>query len=158
MGVTPRASHRQPQPNCRSRFHPVERIFGLIFLGTPHNGADRDKWRHVLRGMNRIAKYHWPFEDGESQLVDALDTQSETLQNINIAFANIMNRFRIFFFYEGVKTQIDGISDFVSAPQVLKWSKYLADPQVLDRRPDVCCSYPWWNRTCVYWRDSSGDV
>jgi hypothetical protein len=69
----------------------------------------------MLRGMTRVAYRHGQPGDVKSQLIDSLDTQSETLQNINIAFANIMNRFRVFFFYEALRTRIDGVSDFVGA-------------------------------------------
>ena len=52
--------------------------------------------------------------DVEPYFTSALSTNSDTLQNINIAFANIMNRFHIFFLYESLKTEIAGVSDFVS--------------------------------------------
>ena len=69
----------------------------------------------MLRGMIGAAYHHEQPGDVGSKLTDSLNTQSETLQNINIGFANIMNRFRIFFFYEALKTQVDESCDFVSA-------------------------------------------
>jgi hypothetical protein len=56
------------------------------------------------------------FVDSEPQLLDSLKMQSETLQNINIEFANIAPRFHIFFIREAKKTDLGTTTDFVSNP------------------------------------------
>ncbi len=52
--------------------------------------------------------------DTQPQLVDALKTNNETLQNIDRQFVNLMGRFHIFFFHEGKPTNLKGTLRFVS--------------------------------------------
>jgi hypothetical protein len=54
--------------------------------------------------------------DTEPGLVAALKTQSETLQNINMAFLNIQNRFHLAFFHEALKTDFGTTQGYVSLP------------------------------------------
>ena len=51
--------------------------------------------------------------DTEPGLVGALKTQSETIQNINMAFLNIQSRFLLAFFHEAWKTDFGTTKDFV---------------------------------------------
>lgn len=87
--------------------------YGIIFLGTPHNGADVAKWGKMLQSMCG-ALLPRKLLDTEPQLVHALQTQSEVLQNINLAFVQMMDRFHICFFHEAVKTNLGLTQDFVS--------------------------------------------
>lgn len=52
--------------------------------------------------------------DTEPQLVNALKTQSETLQNINVAFTNLHYRYCLAFFHEAVKTNFGPTMEYVS--------------------------------------------
>ncbi|KAI9759833.1 MAG: hypothetical protein M4579_002040 [Chaenotheca gracillima] len=86
--------------------------YGIIFLGTPHNGADPAKWGKMLQSMcgTLLPK---KVLDTEPQLVETLKTQSETLQNINLAFVNIMDKFHMSFFHEAEKTNLGITKDFI---------------------------------------------
>ena len=87
--------------------------FGIIFLGTPHNGADPAKWGKMVQSMCN-ALLPKKVLDTEPQLITALKIQSETLQNINVSFANIMDKFHVAFFHEAEKTDFGLFKDFVS--------------------------------------------
>jgi protein SERAC1 len=73
--------------------------YGILFLATPHNGSDLAKWGTLLQ---RICSAVFPedFFDSSPQLIEALKTNNETLQNINRLFIEIIGRFHIFFFHE----------------------------------------------------------
>jgi len=49
----------------------------------------------------------------ESQLVNALEEDSETLQNITDQFAPLMSHFRIFFFWEQEKTDLKYTKEYI---------------------------------------------
>src|SRR5579862_2025006 len=86
---------------------------GIIFLSTPHNGADPERWQHMLQSLYGTALPNDTPVCG-TQLVSALGPQSTTLQDINISFAQIMSQFRLFFFHETLETRFRESSDFVS--------------------------------------------
>jgi hypothetical protein len=65
-----------------------------MFLGTPHIGADPAKWGLVLQGMVN-ALVPRKFLDTQSGLIQTLQTNSETLQNINLKFLDIYQRFKV---------------------------------------------------------------
>ncbi|RMZ86858.1 hypothetical protein DV736_g5913, partial [Chaetothyriales sp. CBS 134916] len=96
--------------------------YGILFLGTPHTGSDLAKWGSMLE---RISSAMLPkkFFDSSPQLVNALKTQNETLQNINRLFTEIHERFHIYFFHEGKPMDLKGSREFVvdetsAAPEV----------------------------------------
>ncbi|RMZ83337.1 hypothetical protein DV737_g1743, partial [Chaetothyriales sp. CBS 132003] len=96
--------------------------YGILFLGTPHTGSDLAKWGSLLE---RISSAMLPkkFFDSSPQLVNALKTQNETLQNINRLFTEIHERFHIYFFHEGKPMDLKGSREFVvdetsAAPEV----------------------------------------
>ncbi len=62
--------------------------YGIIFLGTPHDGSEIAKWGAMLHSIASIAPKR--ILDSSPQLVEALKSQSETLQNINRYFVQIM--------------------------------------------------------------------
>jgi hypothetical protein len=68
--------------------------YGIMFLGTPHIGADPAKWGLVLQGMVN-ALVPRKFLDTQSGLIQTLQTNSETLQNINLKFLDIYQRFKV---------------------------------------------------------------
>lgn len=54
------------------------------------------------------------FIDTNGELLEALQPQSETLQNITDMFVPLMRNFRIYFFWEQEKTDLKGGYDYVS--------------------------------------------
>ncbi|KAI9829568.1 MAG: hypothetical protein M1819_006073 [Sarea resinae] len=87
----------------------VVSTYGILFLGTPHNGSDFAKWGVLLQSICSAALPK-KFMDSSPQLVEALKNQSETLQNINRDFENIQDTFHIFCFHEAKPTDLKGLS------------------------------------------------
>lgn len=86
--------------------------YGILFLGTPHNGSDLAKWGLLLQKIcNAVVPKN--LLDSSPQLINALKTNNETLQNINSLFAEIMPRFRIYFFHETRTTNLKGTRDII---------------------------------------------
>ncbi|KAL2072078.1 hypothetical protein VTL71DRAFT_11421 [Oculimacula yallundae] len=82
--------------------------FGVIFLGTPHTGADPAKWGLILQGMVNALVPKKIFET-HSQLVKTLQSNNEILQNINLRFLDLYpNRLRICMVHEGHPTDLKG--------------------------------------------------
>lgn len=86
--------------------------YGILFLGTPHNGSDIAKWGSLLE---RISHAVMPkkFMDSQPQLVQALKTNNETLQNINRLFIEIINRFHVYFFHESKPMDFKGTRQLI---------------------------------------------
>ncbi|KAJ6783953.1 hypothetical protein PWT90_02136 [Aphanocladium album] len=81
--------------------------YGVIFLGTPHTGADAATWGLVLQAMSD-AILPKKFFESESVLLKTLKKDNETLANINNHFLDIYQRFRIHMVHENHKTDIKG--------------------------------------------------
>ena len=94
--------------------------FGILFLGTPHKGADLGQWGSYIEWLCS-AVVPKKLLDSEPQLVNALRTNSETLQNIDRQFAQLVDNFHIFFFHEGKPTDVKGSLRYVSCPYI-KWT------------------------------------
>lgn len=69
----------------------------------------------MLGSLQKVASFAVPSSivDFESGLVNALETESETLQNITDQFAPLMSKFRIFFFWEQEKTDLKYKRDYI---------------------------------------------
>lgn len=86
--------------------------YGMLFMGTPHNGSDLAKWGMMLQSI-ASATLPRKFFDSSSHLVDALKTNNETLQTINRQFTDIQPQLRIYFFYEARPMDLKGTRQFV---------------------------------------------
>ncbi|KAJ6018950.1 hypothetical protein N7522_001017 [Penicillium canescens] len=86
--------------------------FGILFLGTPHNGSDIAKWGLLLHNICS-AVLPKKFMEASPQLVKALRTNNETLQHINSLFVDIMGRFHIYFFHETRSTDVRGTREVI---------------------------------------------
>lgn len=88
--------------------------YGILFLGTPHNGSDKAKMARVpqkLLGSLAPSKA----VDTSDQLLNALEEGSETLQNVTDQFAPLMKQFHVFFFWEQQKSDLGYTRDYVSS-------------------------------------------
>ncbi|KFY65873.1 hypothetical protein V497_01249, partial [Pseudogymnoascus sp. VKM F-4516 (FW-969)] len=86
--------------------------YGIIFLGTPHLGADGAKWGQVLHSLVKTVMPKRIVET-EDQLLKTLQNNNETLQNINLHFLDIYQRFEIDMVHEAMRTDIKGTKVFV---------------------------------------------
>lgn len=86
--------------------------FGIIFFGTPHHGSNKAS---LLGSLQKMASFSIPKTviEFESGLVNALEKESEVLQNITDQFAPLMPNFHIFFFWEQEKTDFKYKRDYV---------------------------------------------
>ncbi|KAK3985643.1 hypothetical protein QBC44DRAFT_274798 [Cladorrhinum sp. PSN332] len=81
--------------------------YGIIFLGTPHNGSDIAIWGRVLQLMSDITIPRKLFET-QPTLLRALKRDNETLQGINSHFLDVYQRFRIHMVHENHRTDVRG--------------------------------------------------
>jgi len=81
--------------------------YGIIFLGTPHNGSDLAGWGRVLQYMSDVVIPRRFFET-ESILLKTLKKDNETLASINNHFLDIYQRFRIHMVHENHTTDVRG--------------------------------------------------
>lgn len=79
--------------------------YGILFLGTPHKGSDVADWGSRLEWICG-ATLPSRLVDTQPQLIDALKTNNETLQNIDRQFIQLITRFHIYFFHEGKPTNL----------------------------------------------------
>ncbi|KAJ5167955.1 uncharacterized protein N7482_003549 [Penicillium canariense] len=86
--------------------------FGILFLGTPHNGSDIAKWGLLLHNIC-TAVLPKKVMEGSPQLIKALQTNNETLQHINSLFADSMSRFHIYLFHETRSTDVRGTREII---------------------------------------------
>ena len=86
--------------------------YGIIFLGTPHHGSDLASWGTYLEKLCEIVMPK-KFMDTEPQLLAALKSNNETLQNIDRQFMQIINKFHIFFFHEARPSNLKGTLRFI---------------------------------------------
>ncbi|KAL4926264.1 LipA and NB-ARC domain protein [Aspergillus undulatus] len=86
--------------------------YGILFLGTPHNGSEVAKWGLLLQNIC-AAVLPRKIMDSSPDLVKALRTNNETLQNINSLFADMMSRFHVYFFHETLSTDVKGTREVI---------------------------------------------
>lgn len=105
---------------CKStRYAHTERLrsiyvstYGILFLATPHNGSDQAKWARLLQHICS-AVFPKDFFDSSPQLIEALKTNNETLQNINRLFIGDIGRFHIIFFHESKPMDLNDTTSLV---------------------------------------------
>jgi hypothetical protein len=87
--------------------------FGVVFLGTPHDGSSLAGLAALGRRMldALVPSRLW---DTDGQLVEALREGSEELKNITDLFTPMMKNFRLYFFWEQEKTSLGHTTDYVS--------------------------------------------
>ena len=86
--------------------------YGILFLGTPHRGFDIQSW--ISRWKPKPSSVRYPKHiDFRPQIVHSLGIKNETLENIERQFIQLSNKIRIYFFYEGKPTNINGIWHYV---------------------------------------------
>jgi hypothetical protein len=81
--------------------------FGAIFLGTPHCGSELAGWGHMIQMMSDAILPRRMFQS-ESVLLKTLKRDNEALQNINVHFMDIYQRFKIHMAHENRKTDLRG--------------------------------------------------
>ena len=86
--------------------------YGILFLGTPHKGSDVADWGS---GLESVCSAILPRKliDTQPQLVNALKTDNETLQNIDREFIQLASSFHIYFFHEGKPTNLKGTLRYI---------------------------------------------
>lgn len=80
--------------------------YGILFLGTPHNGIENMSWQLMVHATSGAA-------NAPTELQTAMTKNSETLQNITDQFAPLAKRFHIYFFWEGLQTRVGSSTGFV---------------------------------------------
>ena len=76
----------------------------ILFFGTPHHGSSKANWLDYAMRLGRAATLGQ--HSRKSDLVSALQKESETLQNITDYFVPLMRHFRIYFFWEQLRTDL----------------------------------------------------
>ncbi|KAL7619546.1 hypothetical protein AAE478_010086 [Parahypoxylon ruwenzoriense] len=86
--------------------------YSIIFLGTPHTGSGIATWGTMLQAMSDTVVPRTFFQS-ESVLLKTLKRDNETLQNINIHFLDIYQRFKILMAHENHKTDLRGTRSLI---------------------------------------------
>ena len=86
--------------------------YGILFFGTPHRGSGR---AHLLGSLQKLVSLTLPKKvlETDSNLIRALEEDSEILENITDQFAPLLPRFRIFFFWEQQRTDFKYTKEYV---------------------------------------------
>jgi pimeloyl-ACP methyl ester carboxylesterase len=108
--VTKRAllySNDVHEPHLEDLRSVVVSTYGIIFLGTPHNGSGAAEWGGVIQRM-ADALVPKRLLVTEPVLLKSLKRDSETLQQITNHFLDIYQKFHIHMAHENHKTDVKG--------------------------------------------------
>lgn len=83
--------------------------YGIVFLGTPHEGSGLAKFGEMIQNIADLAISKRLFET-QSVLLKTLRADSETLDNINFEFIHISQKFETCLVYEDASTKIGAIT------------------------------------------------
>jgi hypothetical protein len=101
--------------------------YGIMFLGTPHHGADPTKSFSILEDMV-LSLTPKEITATDTLLVGVQQENIETLQDINVKFFDIYQRFQNCMVHENLKTDLGGtkmlIVDQLSASPMLPYVTY----------------------------------
>ena len=109
-------------------------------------GADPARWGLMAEKLVRLVAPSAAIDTNDS-LIRTLGKNSETLQNITDSFVGLSAEFKMFFFFEELKTAIPGMSrDLVSgrdvaivAGGVMHFGVDADASEYIDRRIRICC-------------------
>jgi hypothetical protein len=103
-------SSTQISPHVEHLYSIFVSTFAILFFGTPHNGMEKANWLMPpqAQGPQLLVPIRQP-----SQLLAAVEKDSETLQMITDQFAPLMKQFHIFFFWEEVQSDFGNRTGFV---------------------------------------------
>jgi hypothetical protein len=89
--------------------------YAIMFLGTPHIGSDSAGFGSVLQ---RMVSALLPIKilESASQQAKLLQSNVETLQNINIHFLDIIDKFKICMVHESRLTDLNGRKTIIVDP------------------------------------------
>ena len=77
--------------------------YAILFFGTPHHGADTAAWLGLAGKRSFMTKLR---HSDKSALLLSVEKDCETLQTITEHFNHLMKRFKIFFLWEELQTEI----------------------------------------------------
>lgn len=84
--------------------------YAILFFGTPHHGIDKGSWLATARGKYPLAQAR---PQKNSQLLMAIEKDSETLQAITDQFTPLLKQFHIFFFWEENETRLEDGTSYI---------------------------------------------
>lgn len=141
------ASQASNDPKVKRLRQIYTSTFGILFLGTPHKGASIQVWDSYLKLLcySLVPKRTL---DSQPQLVDALQTNSDTLLTIDRDFMSQITRYSIGFYHEGKPTDFAGTTHWIveedsaapSLPDIARRSVIEADHSHVR-----CPSFEWQN-------------
>jgi hypothetical protein len=86
--------------------------YGILFLGTPHMGADLVTWGSRLGRISGTtisrSGLHGLLQHVEHTWIDC-----ETVQNIDRQFIQLIHRYHVYFFHKGKTTVISGVPCYI---------------------------------------------
>lgn len=84
--------------------------YAILFFGTPHHGTDTVSWMSASKSKSFSSKFR---SSEESPLLSAMGKDCETLQGISEQFSHLMKKFRIFFLWEEIQTDVGGRKSYI---------------------------------------------
>ncbi|EER37160.1 LipA and NB-ARC domain-containing protein [Histoplasma capsulatum H143] len=85
--------------------------YAILFMGTPHNGSDLANLGTAIQTIFSLVPRK--LFDTTPTLLKTLRPDNEILQNVNRQFAEIMGRYRIYFFHESKPMDLKGTRKFI---------------------------------------------